>query len=123
MIISLLELHSKSLKSKTCLLYYHSISQQIVVSSSCCCSLIDGDKGTDGEVEIEGTDSGDVVVVTFLISSIIVVMLLSMIGDSCCCCCSEVDVVPAKLFVDVIVQVDDIRDNYEFGLAYVLLQY
>ena len=72
-------------------------------SSSSCCSLIDGDKGTDGEVGMEGMDSEDVVV-TFLISSIIVVMLLSIIGDSCCCCTSsEVDVTPAVLFVDVVV--------------------
>ena len=55
------------------------------MSSCCCCSLIDGDKGTDGEVGIEGADAGDVPVVTFVISFIIVVMLLSIIGDSCCC--------------------------------------
>jgi hypothetical protein len=72
-------------------------------SSCCCCSLIDGGKGADGEVGIEGMGSGDVVV-TFVISFIIVVMLLSIIGDSCCCCTSsKVDVVLAELFVGVVV--------------------
>jgi hypothetical protein len=81
-----------------------------VSSSSSSCSLIDGDKGTDGEVGSEGIDSEDVVVVTFVISFTIDVMLLSIIGDCCCCGCtsssssSEVDVVvPAELFVAVVV--------------------